>query len=113
MIFKYQVFTFITPKFNIGIMNQLFISVVSGLVVIIIASFFGLGGSKNIRISGDRTRKTGKWIMIISAIVVFIGLSWAGKNPSGSGELAPGYSLALLGVFSFFIGKFIAWFQRN
>jgi hypothetical protein len=53
-------------------MSQLLISVVGGLLVIIIAAIFGLGGTKVTIQGGGKIKKTGKWIIIISVVMFFI-----------------------------------------
>ncbi len=92
-------------------MDSLFSQIISGIIVAIILGWLGFGGTKRVVIHNEgRVRKTGKWIMIISGIAIFIGLAWAGSSNSTSWQ--PGHSLALLAFFVFLLGKLIAWFQR-
>ncbi len=101
-------------------MNQLFITVIGGLIVAAIASWFGFGGSTKVTIhGGHRVKKTGKWIIIISVVMILGGLAWAGSGSSAKGGLdfnntktLYGLTLAGYGLIFFFVGKVVAWFQR-
>ncbi len=95
-------------------MSNLVITIIGGLIVAILASWLGLGGSTTVRIrSGVRTSRTGKNIMIFSIIIILGGLIWASKTTQPSGTFTAGHGLAICGVFIFLIGKLIAWYQRN
>jgi len=95
-------------------MSPLLISILGGLAVLIIGNWLGFGSSTRVTIHGaGKVRKTGKWIMIVSWIVIFTGLAWGGKDTPIKGQIAPGYGLAILGGFMYIIGRFIAWFQRS
>jgi len=101
-------------------MEQLIITVVGGLLVLAIASWFGFGGSTKVTVhGGGKAKKTGKWIIIISVAMVLGGLAWAGSNaPAGGGvdfsrpTTIYGLTLAGYGLLFFFVGKIIAWFQK-
>lgn len=96
-------------------MNQLLINVIGGVAVIIIAALFGIGGTTRVVVHGTHARKTGKWIIIISVVMILVGASLAGKNPSHTGGLNfndPGTLLMGYGVLFFVVGKIVAWYQR-
>jgi hypothetical protein len=100
-------------------MNELLISVVGGLLVIIIAATFGLGGTKVTVQGGGRIKKTGKWIIIISVVMFLFGLSLLKKNdPTQWGfdlnipSTLYGVTIMLYSGLFFVVGKIIAWFQR-
>lgn len=95
-------------------MSNLVITIIGGLVVAILASWLGLGGSTTVRIRGGaRSSRTGKNIMIFSVIIVFAGLMWASKTTQPSETFTAGHGLAICGVFLFLIGRIIAWYQRS
>lgn len=94
-------------------MNEFFSQIAIGIIVAIILGWLGFGGSKKVIVNNSKSHKLGKWIMIISVIIMIIGLNWAGKQSPTINTIAPGYSVAILGGFFFLIGKVIAWFQRN
>lgn len=99
-------------------MSSLFIQIIAGLIVVVLAAWFGIGGTTRVVVHGGRTRKTGKWIILISVAMIFGGLSWMGStNPQGLSDwLKPpavyGFTLAGYGVIFLVIGKVVAWFQR-
>jgi len=94
-------------------MNGIFTQVIGGIVLAVILRWLGLNNSSRV-IANNRNRKTGKWIMVISGIIIYIGLIWGGKEQINyHGTIAPGYGLAITGLFTFYIGKFIAWWQRS
>ena len=101
-------------------MIQLIITVVGGLLVAIIAAWFGIGGTTKVAIQGGyKPKKTGKLIILISVVMIIGGLAWAGSNSPAQGGFdfsQPGtvYGLTLTGygVLFFIIGKIVAWFQR-
>jgi hypothetical protein len=101
-------------------MSQLLISVVGGLLVVIIAAIFGLGGTTKVTVhGGGRIKKTGKWIIIISVVMFFIGLSLCKKSdPTQWGfdlnipSTLYGVTIMLYSGLFFFVGKIVAWFQR-
>jgi hypothetical protein len=102
-------------------MSELIITVVGGLLVIVIASWFGLGGSTNVTVhGGGRVKKTGKWIILISVAMILGGLAWAGSNSPTQGGFdfnhpgtVYGMTLAGYGILFFIIGKIVAWFQKT
>jgi len=101
-------------------MSDLIITIIGGLVVIVIASWFGLGGNTKVTVhGGGRVKKTGKWIILISIAMIIGGLAWAGSNSPAQGGFdfsqpgtVYGLTLAGYGVLFFIIGKIVAWFQR-
>lgn len=96
-------------------MSQLFINIIGGLVVVIIAALFGIGGTTKVVVHGNRSGKAGKWIIIISLVMVFAGLSWHAKiAPTKSiFDFNDGGSLLFsYGILFFIVGKVVAWFQR-
>ena len=100
-------------------MEQLIYTVIGGVLIAIISTILGIGGTKRVVIHGNPVRKTGKWIIIVSILMIFGGLAWAGSNSPTQGGFdfsKPGtiYGLTLTGygVLAFIIGKIIAWFQK-
>lgn len=102
-------------------MASFFIAVISGLTVLALASWFGIGKDKNSKVlpSGFKVRKTGKWIIIISVIMVVCGLAlWLGDPGQNTGfnlhsqRASFGFLMAILGGILFGVGKIIEWFQK-
>ncbi len=101
-------------------MQNLIITVIGGLLVVVIASWFGLGGNTKVTVQGGgKVKKTGKWIILISVAMIFGGLAWAGSNSPAQGgfdfnqpSTVYGLTLAGYGILFFVIGKVVAWFQR-
>lgn len=101
-------------------MSQLFITVVGGLIVAIIAAWFGIGGTTRVAIQGGyKPKRTGKIIILISVCMILGGLAWAGSaSPAQGGfnfndpRTLYGITLAGYGLIFFFVGKIVAWFQR-
>lgn len=95
-------------------MNNILSQIISGIIVALILYWIGLGSNKVIVYNSGKIRKTGKWIIIISILIIIIGLNIGAKQQVNyTGTISPGYGFAILGGFLFFIGKIIAWFQRN
>ena len=95
-------------------MSDLMIQVIAGVIVAIIVSFIGI--AHRIKIShGTTSAKTGKKIMIISVLAIFIGAYYGGQNgwDMESTQSMIGATMVGYGVLFFFIGKVIAWYQRN
>jgi hypothetical protein len=101
-------------------MGQLFITIIGGLIVAAIASWFGFSGSTKVTIhGGHKVKKTGKWIILISVVMILSGLAWAGSGSPAQGGLdfnkpvtLYGLTLAGYGLIFFFVGKVVAWFQK-
>lgn len=99
-------------------MDQLLITIIGGVIVAIIATWLGISGSTRVVIEGTHVRKTGKWIILISAVMIFGGLIWmVNSNPQGLNDCVRppavyGFTLAGYGLIFFMIGKVVAWFQR-
>ncbi len=100
-------------------MTQLLITVTGGIIVAVIVAWFGIGGTKHITVHGSPVRKTGKWIIFFSVIMIIAGLAWAGHNspPEGGFDFNKpgtvyGITLACYGLIGFIIGWIVAWFQR-
>ncbi len=101
-------------------MSQLVITVIGGLLVAIIAAWFGIGGPTKVALQGGyKPKKTGKWIIIISVVMFFVGLSLCEKtDPTQWGfdmsipNTVYGVTLMLYSVLFFFAGKIVAWFQK-
>jgi hypothetical protein len=92
-------------------LTQLFITIVGGLAVIILGTWFGIGGTTKVVVQGSKVKKTGKWIIIFSILIILGGLTWAGSN-SGPNVKIYGLTLAGYGVLFYSVGKIVAWFQR-
>lgn len=102
-------------------MSNFLIAVISGLTVLALASWFGIGKDKTARVlpKGFRVRKTGKWIMIISVIIIIWGLILWGGDPGQSmgfnlhsQRASFGFLMTIAGGILFGIGKIIEWFQK-
>lgn len=96
-------------------MSDLLIQIVAGIIVAIIASFIGIGYKVRISHSSSASPKTGKRIMIFSALAIFTGAILGGQSgwDMGTTQGVIGATLAGYGVLFFFIGKIVAWYQRN
>ncbi|MFA5935068.1 MAG: hypothetical protein WC827_04240 [Candidatus Paceibacterota bacterium] len=102
-------------------MSQLLIDIIGGLAVVIIAAWFGLGVSTKITIQGGhKVKRTGKWIIIISVIMFFVGISLCKKGDStlwgydmSNPSTVCGVTIMLYSVLFFFVGKTITWFQGS
>jgi len=93
-------------------MDELFKQIFIGIIVAIIVGWLGFGGKKKVIVQGTgKIRKTGKWIMLISGIFIFIGLIWVSNDPTYKGW-HPGYSLSIISFMFFLLGKLIAWWQK-
>ena len=101
-------------------MNGLISTVIGGLLVAIIAAIFGIGGSTKVTIQhGTRTKKTGKWIIIISVIMLIYGASLLKKgDPTKWGydlndpSNLYGITIIIYGVIFFVVGRIVGWYQR-
>lgn len=97
-------------------MKELLFTVIGGVIVAIIVSWFGIGGTKHVSVHGTPVRKTGKWIIFVSVIMILWGLSWIGQTPGGfdfdKTQTLYGLTLAGYGVIALVVGKIIIWFQR-
>ncbi len=100
---------------------ELLITVVGGLLVTIIAAWLGLGGTTKVTIrGGGKIKKTGKWIILISVVMFFVGLSLCRKSdPTQWGfdlnipSTLYGVTIILYSGLFFLVGKVVAWFQRS
>jgi hypothetical protein len=88
-------------------MKELVVTVIGGILVMALGSWFGIGSSRVTTVEGVRIRKSGKWMIIISVIMIIGGLSWA-----GSGNTLAGYTLVGYGFLLFIVGRVVAWFQK-
>ncbi len=96
-------------------MSQLFINIIGGLIVVIIAAWLGIGGTTRVVVHGNQSGKAGKWIIIISVVMILSGLFVIGKNPTPTTGIDfnnPGTLLVGYGIIFFIVGRIIAWFQR-
>ncbi len=96
-------------------MSQLFINIIAGLVVVIIAALLGIGGTTKVVVHGNRSGKAGKWIIIISVVMILSGLFVLGKNPTPTAGIDfnnPGTLLIGYGIIFFIVGRIVAWYQR-
>jgi len=83
-------------------MNELLIIVVGGIIVAILINIFGIGSSTRVKIQGGyKPSKTGKWIIILSVLMILGGLSWASGHPTpiNSRYINTGYAVAIWGVY--------------
>lgn len=101
-------------------MSQLAINITGGLIVAVLLSWFGLSGSTRVTVQGGHTvKKTGKWIMIISAVAIIVAFSFLRKgDPTKWGydlnipSNVIALTVILYGALFFVVGKIVAWFQR-
>lgn len=100
-------------------MGQMLIEISAGLAVLMIATWFGIGGTTKITLNGGRTRKSGKILILISLGMIIGGLAWASSNSPIQGGFdfnKPGtiYGLTLTGYgfILLILGKVVAWFQK-
>ena len=101
-------------------MEQLIYTVIGGVLVTLITAKLGIEGTKRVVVNGSPVRKTGKWIIVFSVIMMIGGLAWAGSNSPTQGGFdfskpgtIYGLTLASYGVLAFIIGRIVAWFQKN
>jgi len=101
-------------------MEELIYKVIGGVLVAIITTIFGIGGTKRVVVHGSSVRKTGKWIIIVSVLMIIGGLAWAGSNSPTQGGFdfskpgtIYGLTLAGYGLIALIIGRIVAWFQRD
>ena len=95
-------------------MSDLTLQVIAGVVVAIIVSFIGIG--QRIKIShNSASPKTGKKIMIVSAVAILIGAYYGGQSgwDMESTQGVIGATTVGCGVILFFIGRVISWYQKN
>lgn len=95
-------------------MSDLMIQVIAGVIVAIIVSLVGIG--HRVKIShGNTSPKTGKKIMILSVVAIFVGAYYGGQNgwDMESTQSVIGATIAGYGFLFFIIGKVVAWYQSN
>ncbi|OGF19336.1 hypothetical protein A3I35_03045 [Candidatus Falkowbacteria bacterium RIFCSPLOWO2_02_FULL_45_15] len=104
-----------------AIISNLIVTIISGLVVAAMIYWFGIGGGKTsvVQIQGAKIRKTGKWIILISALIIALGIKLLvdSVSPGEKIDYSNMDSIYAFGVFSlgvmlFIAGKVITWFQR-
>ncbi len=96
-------------------MNELIITIIGGLTVVLVASWLGIGGGTHrVVVHGSNSKKTGKWIIIIAVLMVLVGLSLNAGTEEGVSLQKPtaGSVIAMYGVLFFIVGKVVAWFQK-
>ena len=102
-------------------MSNFIVTIISGVLVAILVSWLGIGKDKTpVKFAGGfRVRRTGKWMIIISVILIIWGIILivnnsnpaAGFNFNNPNSI---YGLGLLevGGILFVVGKIVAWFQK-
>jgi hypothetical protein len=105
-----------------GLKCSLFVQIITGVIITVVGGLvlyaFGVGRGKTsvVKVQGVKVRKTGKWVMLVSAVIVILGLALAGKSIGPGGEMNSDgllwFGISLFGIMSFIIGKIVAWFQR-
>ena len=102
-------------------MSNLIVTIIGGVVVAILVSLLGIGKNKTpvIVTHGFKVRRTGKWIMIISSVIIIWGFLLLGNNSDPTAginfnnrQTIYGFTLIFWGVIIFIVGKVIAWFQK-
>ena len=94
-------------------MNQFIINIIGGVIIAILVSWLGFGGSKVTIQHTGTSRKTGKKIMLFAILMIFTGAIWAGKDTLHTGLSNHGTLLASYGFILFIIGWVVNWFQKN
>ncbi len=100
-------------------MSDLIIQVTGRVIVAVLIAWIGIGRKvKIVHSQGVQAKKTGKWMIVISVIMIMLGIILfdsasfeKGINFNNPKEL---YSISLLtfGIILLIIGKIVAWFQR-
>ena len=90
-------------------MRELFFTILGGVITAVIVGWLGLGKSKTVVIQGVKVKKTGKWMIIVSVVMILFGLFIASK---GESMIPVGWGIVFYGFILSFIGGIVAWFQR-
>lgn len=86
-----------------------------------LVSWLGIGKNKSqvVVVHGSKVKKSGKWIIIISSIIIIWGFLLLGNNSAPTAEInlinrqtVYGFSLIFWGGVLFIVGKIIVWFQK-
>lgn len=102
-------------------MSNFILTVISGVAVALLVSWLGIGKDKGCKVlsNGFRVRKTGKWIIIISIIIIIWSFMLMGSNPNPSAgfdlhdsKTSNGLFMLIIGGFLFCVGKVVEWFQK-
>lgn len=100
-------------------MDQLFLQILGGVLVLVIGAWLGVGGTTKVIVYGQRARKSGKWLIIISVAMIVGGLMLCRKaDPSQWGydlndpHTVYGLTLISYGALLYFVGRVVAWFQK-
>ncbi len=98
-------------------MEQLIITIVGGLAVLLIAGWLGIGGSPVRIIHAGRTSKKWKWVILVSWLIIIVGIVIFLSNFPQGGFNSPltglGFLLVFLGLIGLGIGKIGSWFHRD
>lgn len=90
-------------------MSQLIFTIIGGIITAIIVAWFGIGGTTRVVVHGTKIRRSGKWIILFSILMILGGLAWAGSDPLYK---IYGYTLAGYGALAYLVGRVVAWFQK-
>lgn len=90
-------------------MSQLLFTILGGVITAVIVGWLGFGKSKIVVVHGVRVKKTGKWMVIISILMILLGSYLHSK---GGSFASAGITIAAYGFVIFLIGRAVAWFQR-
>lgn len=99
-------------------MEQLIIQVAAGVIVLLIATWLGIGGSsvRVVRLQSGRNSRKWKWTILVSWLMIIAGLYIFSLNFPVGGFSNPyagmGFSLAFLGLIGLGIGKLGSWWSR-
>lgn len=100
-------------------MKEFFITVVGGLAVLMLASWFGLGGKSNrvVIVQNGKSNKKWKWLIVFSIILMVVGFYQFSSNYPKGGFQNPmsgfGFCLLFFGFILLCIGKFMVWLNRS
>ncbi len=97
-------------------METLIVQVLSGLIVVAIAGWLGIGRSTVRVITGARSTRTWKWVILISWLMIIGGLYLFGANKGQFTNISAnniyammGLDLLGFGIIGLGIGKVGAW----
>jgi len=102
-------------------MSNFVVTIIGGVVVAALVSWLGIGKNKAqvVIVNGSKVKKSGKWIIIISSVIIIWGFLLLGNNSDPTAEInlinrqtVYGFSLILWGGVLFIVGKIIVWFQK-
>lgn len=99
-------------------MENFVITVAGGLTVLVLAKLLGLSGGSKFHVvthGATKVKKTGKWMMVVGALMIIGGLALAGYQINSSDPLSlyqyMGYTITGYGLLIHIVGRVVSWFQ--